>query len=469
MAVRWDAVAIGGGPGATPGAQWLAARGQRVAIVEQGSGLGGTCLFEGCIPSKIFLESARRAREAAEGASFGLVGSPPTGWDLAAVRRRKVEILAERAAGAQKVCDTLGITVIAGTADVEDAHHVTVAAGGSAPHRLETRAMILAPGSRSRPLEVPGGDGPGIWTSREALDLVEVPPRLCIIGGGYIGMELATLYQTLGSHVTILEAGPRVLPSEDPLIVDHLLKTWRQWQVPAQIETRVTVDRIEALGSPDGRKVVHYTTPDAGPQRLEVDRVLVAVGRVPNTGGLSWSRIGLSLGPDGAVPVNQYYQTAVPHIYAPGDVNGQVLLAHAATRQSLIAAQHWLGAPTFPPVLVVPHVIFTAPEIAAVGADSRALADHPSWQLTRWPYQQDARALILGDAEGYAQLIWDRASHEIHGLQVIGRDAGELIEEVTYVITHGGTVDELVASIHPHPTLNEAISELASAALQSAP
>jgi hypothetical protein len=199
----------------------------------------------------------------------------------------------------------------------------------------------------------------------------------------------------------------------------------------------------------------------------EAAALLGAVGRVPNTDGLSWSRIGLSLDPAGAVPVNAYYQTAVPNIYAPGDVNGQVLLAHAATRQSQIAAQHWLGAATFPPALVVPHVIFTTPEIAAVGADSRALGAHPSWELTRWPYHQDARALILGDAEGYAQLIWDRASHEIRGLQVIGRDAGELIEEVTYVITHGGTVDELVASIHPHPTLNEVISEVASAALQS--
>ncbi|CAB1129824.1 protein of unknown function [Candidatus Hydrogenisulfobacillus filiaventi] len=176
--------------------------------------------------------------------------------------------------------------------------------------------------------------------------------------------------------------------------------------------------------------------------------MLVAVGRRPNTAGLAWERAGIRLGPRAEVPVDAASRTAVPHIYAPGDVNGGIMLAHAATRQSQLAARHLLGLPV-EPLPVVPHVIFSDPEIAAVGADSRDLADHPGWRVTRWPYAQDARARIVGDLQGFAQMGWDPADHRPYGLQVIGRNAGELIHGATQVITRGGTMDDIAASIHP--------------------
>jgi len=463
---HWDVLTIGGGPGATPGAQWLAGHGQKVAIVERGDGLGGTCLFEGCIPSKIFLESAKRAQDIRNSEVFGLIGPKIQRVDLEQLRKRKASIIAQRVEGANQMCDQLGITVLRGEADFIDPHHLAFTAPGEKPVVLTAKTIIVSPGSISRPLEVSGATGPGIWTSTEALDLSEIPSRLCIIGGGYIGMELATMYRSLGSQVHILEAGSRVLLSEDPLIAEGLVNIWQRTSTQIAIETDVTIDRIEPVAGSESGKVVRYRTPRGGAQSLAADRVLIAIGRAPNTEGLQWSRAGISLGHRGEVPVNEFYQTQVPNIYAPGDVNGQIMLAHAATRQSLIAAQHILEQKTFDRALTVPHVIFSEPEIASVGADSRDLAAHPEWKLTKWSYRQDARALIVGDVLGYAQLIWDSTSHEIQGLQVLGKDAGEMIQEVTYIITHHGTVDALVESIHAHPTMSEVISELAMQAYQ---
>ncbi|AUW92717.1 dihydrolipoyl dehydrogenase [Sulfobacillus thermotolerans] len=466
--LMFDVVTIGGGPGATPGAQLLAQKGQKVAIVEKGAGLGGTCLFEGCIPSKIFLESAARIRAIGVDVAFGVQGAHFDSINLDRIRARKQEILAKRAGGAQVACDKLGITVIQGVADLLDPHHVTVQTANHETILLEAKTLVIAPGSVSRPLEVPGADNEGLWTSQEALELAEIPKSLCIIGGGYIGMELATLYHALGSQVHILEAGPRILLTEDPGIADHLVQTWQKTGVSIPIETGITLDAIESTGKALGHQRVHYRAANGEVRILEADRVLIAVGRAPATSHLHWDRVGITLGARKEVPVNEFYQTVVPSIYAPGDVNGEVMLAHAATRQSLIAAQHILGRTTVPNALVVPHVVFTDPEIAAVGADSRDLAAHPQWAMTSWPYRQDARALIMGDAEGFAQMIWDQKTHALLGLQVIGAEAGELIEEATYIITHHGTLESLVESIHPHPTLNEVVSELAAHALDEA-
>ncbi len=459
--LEFDVVTIGGGPGATPGAQFLAQHGKKVAIIEQGEGLGGTCLFEGCIPSKIYLETASRLRSLSDDGQFGIVGGRYDGVDLGKLEARKRQILQTRVNGAQHACDELGISIIHGQADFVDAHHVVVHADREEDRIVQAQYIIAAPGSSVRTLAVPGAESEGIWTSAQALQLREIPSTMCIIGGGYIGVELATLYSALGSRVHVLEMAPRLLMSEDPRIVGHLAQQWAQEAHSITVETGVQITRIERTS---GQWTVVYDS--AGNlARLAVDQVLVAVGRKPNTDGLSWGKAGLALGPRGEVPVNAVEQTIVPHIYAPGDVNGQVMLAHAATRQSLIAAQHILGIPTLPTEMTVPHVIFSHPEIAAVGADSRALVEHTEWRLTEWPYRQDARALIVGDLGGHAQMIWDAATHQIKGLQIIGAGAGELIEEVTYVITHGQTLESLVETIHPHPTLNEIVSELAAAAL----
>ncbi|PSR32076.1 MAG: dihydrolipoyl dehydrogenase [Sulfobacillus benefaciens] len=463
--LKFDVATIGGGPGATPGAEVLARHNKHVAIIEQGDGLGGTCLFEGCIPSKIFLETAHRIRLMQAGSQFGIVNPTYQGVDLPILRDRKRQILDIRVHGAQTACDRLGITVIKGQADFVDPHHLVVRTANEPDLLVEAEYILAAPGSSSRPLAIPGADSVGVWSSAEALQLSDIPESLCIIGGGYIGVELATLYHALGSRVHILEMAPRLLLTEDPIVAQHLMSAWTQAASPVVVETGVNISHIDEI---NGQWQVHYTGSQHQEVLLEVDRVLVAVGRVPNTQGLSWAKAGITLGSRGEVPVNEYYQTIVPHVYAPGDANGQMMLAHAATRQSQIAAQHILGVQTFATTMTVPHVIFSHPEIAAVGADSRALAEHPNWKLTTWPYRQDARALIVGDASGFAQIIWDEDTHQIKGLQIIGDGAGELVDELTDVIAHGGTLETVVETIHPHPTMNEVVSELVAAAWEEA-
>lgn len=467
-ALACDVVTIGGGPGATPGAELLARSGRRVIVVEQGEGLGGTCLFQGCIPSKIYLETARRLRELGQAHRFGIVGTVAGRPDLAALRRRKADILAARVRGAHEAARRAGLTVLRGTADFLDPHELTVRLAGGEDARVTAKTVICAPGSRPAGLAIPGADLEGVWSSADALELREVPTSLVIVGGGYIACELATLYGTLGTRVRILEALPRLLSSEDPGVVEVLVGKWAEEELPVEVVVGARVERIASLGA----HTWSVTYRDAAGEEAMVPaaRVLLAVGRSPNTSGISFQRAGIELGPRGEVPVNDVFQTRVPHIYAPGDVNGRVMLAHAATRQSLVAARHILGQLTEPPPpAVVPHVIFTDPEIAAVGADSRDLATHPGWRLTRWPYAGDARARIVGDLTGFAQMVWDAGTGRVQGVQVVGYDAGELIAEATHAITHEETVGSIAQTIHAHPTMNEVISELAAAALSEGP
>ncbi len=458
--LHFDGVTLGGGPGATPGAQLLARAGKKVAIVEQGKGLGGTCLFEGCIPSKIFLETASRLHAFTESAPFGITDAHFGGLDLVQLRQRKTDILAARVQGANQVCSRLGIEIIQGTADFVSSHELRVQRPEQEDLLLEADFLLIAPGSTSSTLHIVGADNPHIWTSADALRMDEIPRTLTLIGGGYIGCELATLFSRLGTQVHILEAAPRLLLTEDPGVSEALIQSWQQSNAGISVDLNVDIQAIRQ--ATEDLWQINYQDTEGHFHTLESQRVLMAVGRKPNTAGLSWDKAGLHLGSHGEVPVNDFYQTEVPHIYAPGDVNGRIMLAHAATRQAQLAALHILGRLTNPENLVVPHVIFTSPEIAAVGADSRSLTEHPEWRLVRWNYAQDARARIVGDLTGYAQLIWDPTSRELKGLQVMGSEAGELIEEATYVLTHHGTVDSLAQTIHPHPTLNEVVSELAS-------
>ncbi|MCY0907283.1 MAG: NAD(P)/FAD-dependent oxidoreductase [Sulfobacillus thermotolerans] len=459
---KFDVVTIGAGPGATPAALYLARHSKRVAVIEQGHALGGTCLLEGCIPSKIYLETAKRIRDIQEAARFGLANAQFQELALSVLTERKQKILRQRSLEMQQRLTQLGVTVVYGRADFLDAHHVVVQTG-DARKILSAEYIIASPGSRPKPLRVPEADDASLWTNAQALKLDTIPSSLCIVGGGYIGAELATLYQALGTRVHVLEAASRILASEDPAIGAYLTKNWSSAINPIEVETDVRVTRIETR--PDGRWTVGYNHPLRGFRRKTVDRVLVAIGREPNTGQMAWDKVGITLGPRGEVPVNRYFQTTVPHIYAPGDVNGQIMLAHAAARQSSIVAQHILKKPTAAAHDIVPHVIMSSPEIAAVGADTRSLVMHPTWRVTQWQYQHSVRPLVAGDERGFAQLIWDRATHKIMGCQIIGLGASELISEMTQVMTHQGTLESFVEAVHPHPTLHEVVTDLAMKAL----
>ncbi len=460
---RYDLVTIGGGPGATPGAQLVAKAGLRVAVVEAGAGLGGACLFEGCIPSKIYLESAGRIAAMYEAEAFGIEGTAPGRPHTAQINRRKMEMLRVRVEGARRRSESLGIELVQGTARLLSPREVQVTLPTGDQRLLTADHVFVAPGAAPVPLAVPGADNQDIWTSREALMLPRIPPSLAIIGGGYIGCELATIYSRFGSQVHILETMPRILSSEDPAMSEAVTQGFKRAPFTVAVETGVQVLSIDRA-HPQAYEVV-YETATGDRAVLHAAQVLIAVGRRPNTAGLGLEEIGLRIGQRGEIPVDPFFQTAVPGVYAPGDVNGQAMLAHAATRQSLIAARHLVHGPFAYEPLVVPHVVFTEPEVAAVGADSRDLQRHPEWRQVRLSFAQDAKARILGDIEGLAQLIWDPGTGLLHGLQVAGRGASELVAEATQLLAHHGTVQALADTIHVHPTLNEVVMELAQAAL----
>lgn len=460
--ISCDVVALGGGPGATPGAQWLARQGLRVVIVEKGVGLGGTCLFEGCIPSKILLETANRRFEVTQGTHFGLSQTSTPDVDVPSLMNRKAKILATRATGAAQACEQLNMTIMYGTADFLSPHEVVVRRRDQSDVILEAKWILAAPGSTASTVPIPGAQTPGVWSSVDALQMPQVPKTITIIGGGYIGCEFATLFTRLGAKVHLLEALPHILATEDPFAAQAVRSSLLAQQV--EISESVSIRQIEK--ETDMAWNVHYQTAQGEEHIVSSQRVLIAAGRRPNTKDIHWEKAGIHLGTRQEVPVNDYGQTEVPHIYAPGDVNGLMMLAHAASRQSVLVAQHIVGQiPTESfSEMVVPHVIFTAPEVASVGADSRSLEHNPTWKLTKWPYARDARALIVGDDEGFAQVIWDHKTGQIKGMQVVGEQAGELILTATHAITHGETLTDMAKTIHPHPVLYEVISELLNAA-----
>jgi dihydrolipoamide dehydrogenase len=462
--IECDVLAMGGGPGATPGAQLLARHGLNVVIVEQGKGLGGTCLFEGCIPSKILLETAHRRAQIARAEIFGLAATKVPDVNVAQLMARKTKILQTRANGAANACAQLKITIVRGKADFLSPHEVKVTRDGEPDVIITAKWILAAPGSATSHVPIPGSDMPGIWNSVDALQMDEVPTSITIVGGGYIGCELATMFSQLGAKVHLLEAMPRLLGTEDPVVAQAV----RSALVAAQVEVQEGVSISNIQHQDDNAWTVNYRTADGHEQSIQSQRMMVAVGRRPNTSDIHWDLAGIHLGARKEVPVNEYCQTEVPHIYAPGDVNGHMMLAHAATRQSLLAAQHILGMTPAALLadMVIPHVIFTVPEVASVGVDSRSLEQHPTWKLTKWPYARNARALIVGDEEGFAQVIWDTVSGQIKGMQVVGEQAGELIVVATHAITRGDTLDDLARTVHPHPVLYEVISELIALAKQ---
>ncbi len=438
----------------------LAEHGLRVAVVERGEGLGGTCLFEGCIPSKIFLESAHRLEDIRQRDEFALMGPAEVRLDLSRLQARKQAILRVRVEGARQRAEHAGLNIVRGHGQLLDPHTIEVITSGEERRRLQGRYLLLAPGSETSRPPIPGVEAPGLWTSEDALASEELPDSLVIVGGGYIGCELAAFFAAVGTRVTMVEMLPRLLETEDPLAAAAVQSSLVRRGVAVHTGSRV--ERISRNGA--GWKI-RFTGADGGPGSAAAARVLLAVGRRPRTAELAWDRAGLSLGRRGEVPVNRFYQTSVPHIYVTGDANGQVMLAHAATRQSEIAAWHMLGTERQVDPLVIPHVIFTEPEVASVGLDSRACADDRALAAFRYPYAADARARIVGDAAGFVQLVWKPETHELRGVQVVGTGAGELLAEATNVLRRGGLVDELTETVHSHPTLGEVVAEAAAAAL----
>lgn len=451
---HYDVAVIGAGPGGYAAAFHAADLGLRTALIDEDPQLGGTCLLRGCIPSKALLHAARLITEAEEAAAWGIHFDKPR-VDLEAFRDRVQTIIGKLTKGVRTLAGSRKVEVIQGRAMLKDATTLRLS-DSNTPRELSFAHAILATGSQPRIPVSLQLDDPRVMDSSSALRLTDIPARLLVIGGGYIGLELGTVYQALGSAVTVVEAMPRLLNSVDADLVRPLHQCLQRRFKAIRLNT--TVERLEARAE----GLVATFTDSQGTSTETFDRVLVAVGRSPSTGRLGLEHTQVTVTSKGFIHVDRQMRTTERTIFAIGDVVGEPMLAHKATHEGLVAAQVIAGRQTIFDAAAIPAVVFTDPEIAWCGLTEEASkASGQVVKVVRFPWAASGRATTLGRTEGLTKLILDTASGRVLGMGLCGIGAGELIAEGVLAIEMGALAEDVAASIHPHPTLSETVMEAA--------
>jgi dihydrolipoamide dehydrogenase len=441
-----DLVIIGGGPGGYVAAIRARQLGLDVTLVEK-ERLGGTCLNRGCIPTKAYYRNASLLHDlaAADQYSTAVEGIH---FDLPAARERKNHIVNTLVSGVAKLINDNGIQLINGTAALLDQNRVEV--GGQ---MLSPRFILLATGSVAARPPIPGAELPGVLDSTDILDLDEIPSRLAVIGGGVIGLELACIFNSFGSQVTVVENLPGILNLLDREIVRRMTVYIKKQKITLYTESQVKAIQPSAEGL-----LVSVHTPKKELQ-LEVDKVLVSAGRRPNTAGLNLDRAGVQIDERGFIRVNDDFSTSVPGIYAIGDVIGGPMLAHVASEEGMAAVENMAGENRRVTYHAVPSTIFTFPEIATVGLSEEECADRGiAYRVGKFPFAANGKALTMGETDGMVKVIADDED-TIVGVHIIGPHASDLILEGTLMVKNHMKVSQVLGTIHPHPTLGEAILE----------
>lgn len=453
-----DVVVLGAGPGGYAAAFRAADLGRDVTLVDPEPDPGGVCLFRGCIPSKALLHQAAMLEETRDAEARGIVFAPPT-IDLDRLRAWKNGVVATLTGGLGQLARSRGVHRLRGRGAFLERDLLEVSGEDTDRLQLRFRHCIIATGSR--PAAVPGLDteSPRVMNSTEALDLPDVPARLLVVGGGYIGLELATVYAALGSAVTIVEMTDGLLPGVDRDLVRVVARRLERRVEAVLLGTRVA----RLVAGPDACQV---WLEGAVSGERSFDRVLVAVGRRPNSSGLGLKNTAVVVDDEGFIVVDAQRRTAEPAIYAIGDVAGGPMLAHKATHEGLVAAEAITGrSVTFEPA-AIPAVVYTDPEVAWCGlTESEASARGQPVEVGRFPWAASGRALTLGRSDGLTKLLIDPDTHRILGGGIVGHGAGDLIAEVVHAIEMGAVAEDLALTIHPHPTLSETVMEAAEAAL----
>lgn len=447
---------IGAGPGGYECAVKAAKAGLDVHIADRAGHLGGTCLGEGCIPTKCLCHTAEVLETAKAAQAYG-IGADLQHFSLASAIARKDGVVAQLRQGIRTLLGQPGITFHDGYAQFAPGDPHTVKVGDEVLH---ADYVFIATGSVPKFLPIPGAHTPGVLTSTELLQLTEVPKRLCIIGGGVIGLEFAGIFNTFGSQVTVIEYCKEILPNFDRDIAKRLRTSLKKQGIEFIIGAPVTA--IHADEENNGELHVSYEHRSAVHDCL-ADVVLMAVGRGANLGSLNLEEAGIKFNPRG-IEVDEDMQTNVPGVYAVGDINGRCQLAHAATFQSYRALAHVLGNADATDLSLVPAAVFTTPEAATVGlTEEQAKEAQPEATVRKAFYRANGRALAMdAGSDGLVKLI-TAPDGKVLGAHVLGAHASELVHEVALLMSMGGTLDQLRHTIHAHPTLSELVLQAAEA------
>ena len=459
-------IIIGAGPGGYETALLAAKRGVEVVLIESAH-VGGTCLNEGCIPTKTFCKNAEVLDSLREGETFGLTDLT-YGFDFSKVIDRKNAVVEQLRGGVEGLLNNKLITLVRGKASFKDAHTVTVTPGAT-PVTIEKSVeysadhIIIATGSVSSSLPIPGADLPGILTSREILDIEKVPSSLCVIGGGVIGLEFASIFRSFGCEVTVLEYCKDILPRFDTDLAKRLKQSLSKRGISVETQAQVT-----SITECDADAYTVSYTRKGKEETVTAEKVLMAVGRRANVASLNLDDIGLEYTQRGIVTDERTMQTNIPHIYAVGDINGRMMLAHAATFQGIVALDHIMGVENQIDLSVMPAAVFTSPEAASVGLTEDECKERgiPVKCLKSF-FRANGKAVTMGETDGFCKVVVAAEPKEgaqspyqpgrVLGCHLYGPHSSDIVQEACALISRKATLEEFQSVIHTHPTLTEVL------------
>lgn len=450
-----DLLVIGGGPGGYVAAIRAAQLGMNAAVVEKEPQLGGTCLRVGCIPSKALLESSHKLEEVQHDLALHGVRVEGVAFDLSTMMRRKEDVVATLAKGIEALLAKNKVTRYRGSGRLAGAGRVKVTATDGTATVVESQRIVLAVGSRSVVLSGVDVDSRFVGTSTEALAFDAVPEHLVVIGGGYIGLELGTVWRRLGAKVTVLEYADRILTGIDAEIATEALALFRKQGLDIRLGAKVKRAQADGNGA-----VVECE----GQDPIRCDRVLAATGRKPATDGIGLETVGIATDPRGFIPVDAQFRTAAPGIWAIGDCIPGPMLAHKAEEDGVACAEAIAGRWSHVDYDLVPAVVFTHPEIAAVGkTEEQLVAAGVAFKKGTFPFRANGRARTINETTGRVKVLADAATDRVLGIHIIGPAAGDLIGEAAAALSFGATAEDIARVCHAHPTLPEALKEAAMA------
>lgn len=460
MARSFDAVVIGSGPGGYVAAIRLAQLGKKTAIVEKNPTFGGVCLNWGCIPSKAVIHAAELRKEIGMAAAIGVGTGTTPPLDLAKLRSWKQEIVKKLTGGIGMLLKANGVEVLKGRGRLVGATKVHVEGEGGAKEEVDAKAIVLATGAR--PIELPFLKGSRVWTSKEILELDEIPRRIAIVGGGIIGLELGCALLKLGTEeLTIVEMLPDILPGTDPDLVRPVRRALKENK-----GVSILTEAKAAGYSETATEARLEVETKEGKKTITVDRVLSAIGFRPNSEDLGLADAGVATDKRGHVIVDQRCRTNVPSIYAIGDLTGAPYLAHRASKQGIVAAEVIAGEPSAFDVQAMPAAIFSDPEIATVGlSEAEAKAKGKDVAIGKFPFSVLGRALAQNKPEGLVKVVSDKKTGLLLGVGIVGERASDLIAEAALAIEMGAQTEDLALTVHAHPTFAEAMMEATEDAL----